>query len=197
MKMKMFRSDLLLNLSTNNVHFVISFTKKTKYSYKTLFLGERWISFQTDHNGCSLEMLVKLLPAPVGYILRLGTFLVLFKKSLKWSQPYTDIDDALLIMSVCQVQHKAACLVLSGVHGELTPGQQASSVEVPITTAQHQHQHRSHATTKLVPNYCCWLMLAQFLRRHEDIKLWLDGLWADELTARPGARVMKTTLTWP
>ena len=28
MKMKMFRSDLLLNLSTNNVHFVISFTKK-------------------------------------------------------------------------------------------------------------------------------------------------------------------------
>ena len=39
MKMKMFRSDLLLNLSTNNVHFVISFTKKTKYSYKTLFLG--------------------------------------------------------------------------------------------------------------------------------------------------------------
>ena len=88
MKMEMFRSDLLLNLSTNNVHwhFVISFTKKTKYSYKTLFLGMS-ISFQTDHNRCSLEMQVKLLTAPVGYILRLELFGYCFKKFLKSSKP--------------------------------------------------------------------------------------------------------------
>lgn len=41
MKMKMFRSDLLLNLSTNNVHFVISFTKKNKiFIQNTIFGGE-------------------------------------------------------------------------------------------------------------------------------------------------------------
>ena len=94
MKMKMFRSDLLLNLSTNNVHFVISFTKKTKYSYKTLFLG-RSISFQTDHNRCSLEMQVKLLAAPVGYILRLELFGYCFKKFLKSSKPLNKQIDTL------------------------------------------------------------------------------------------------------